>query len=135
MTLEDLMLAFIADYPNGHLMTRHDPLRTVGQWTATAYCWRGDGDSPAEAIGKLRERVVSNTISELPELPDGQEWTCSKLGTVWRPEDSGRAAWLREGIVRMTLFGPPPPLSVVSPVPVTGDTHAGDERLYVPVKA
>lgn len=127
MTLEDLMLAFITDYPNGHLLLRHDPLRTVGQWTATAYRWRGDGDSPAGAIGKLRGVVVSNTISELPALPEGHEWVGLGASGQWQPEAPERIAWQREHNDGLLLFGEPPPLSVVRIVP--------DYRLYVPVKA
>lgn len=127
-TLEDVMDAFTRDYPNGHLLLRHDPLRSSNKWTATAYDWRHDGFTPTVAIERLRDVIAANTVSVLPTLSEGYRWVLAPPSTTWRPVANEHIATLKGTASRALFLGTPLPMSVIL------DEHRCNERLYVPVK-
>lgn len=129
-TLEDLMDAFIADYPNGHLMVRHDPEPDSRGWVAAAYgAWEWDAETPEKAIAALRAGIQEATISELPILPEGYHWVIAPPSRMWMPIRDEHRSTLQGTASRAPTFGSPPPGAVVF------DPTVCDERLYVPVKA
>lgn len=126
MTLDDLMSPLATDYPNANLTLRYDPFRTSCRWTATAYIWRSDGETPTEAIRELWATLAANTIRTVPVLREGWCSACVAPSRSWMPYTHREIANMRVG-EHPPKLGPPPSHSIVY------DGTA--ERLYIPERA
>lgn len=126
MTLDDLMSPLATDYPNANLTLRYDPFRTSCRWTATAYIWRSDGETPTEAIRELWATLAANTIKTLPPLPADTAWVQAPPSLTWSPIPRRNLNTLRGSASVAPIVGTPPPYSIVF------DWSTGQERLYVP---
>lgn len=124
MTLDDLMSPLAADYPNANLTLRYDPFRDSCRWTAIAYIWRSDGQTPTEAIRELWATLAANTIRTLPVLREGWCWARVAPSQSWMPHTHGQIDNIRASGEHLPKLGPPPSHSIVF--------DGKDERLYIP---